>query len=200
MSSLSDSHNFAVILAAGMSARMGACKAGLPWLDAPSLLAYQATQFLQAKILPIVVLGPHNLHQQVHCPAECQVVVNPAPQRGKTSSILTGLKCLPDSFATVTISAVDQPRPTQIYQTLLQTHTQTQALITAPTYHGKLGHPLLFDGQMRSPLFTIREETYGLRQIMHTFADQINRIEFASSTVLSDLNTPELYEAHHQIS
>ena len=90
------------------------------------------------------------------------------------------------------ISAVDQPRPTQLYQRLLHVHQYRAAPITAPTYRGRLGHPLFFSNHVLPDLQNIREETLGLRQVVQKFDSLINRVE-CDPEVLSDLNTPESY-------
>ena len=187
--------NFAIILAAGYSTRMGTCKTALPWHNNQTLLRYQAEQFLQANITPIIVLGSHNAHRRSDCPTGSQVVVNFNCDRGKTSSILTGLECLPQTFSTITISAVDQPRSLYIYQTLLQTFYQEKALITAPFYQGKLGHPLLFSEQLFPELKKISESSFGLRKIVKEFYDDIKKIAFDHPEVLSDLNHKVTYQS-----
>lgn len=198
--------DFAIILAAGFSTRMGICKTTLPWRNR-TLLSYQAEQFLLAEITPIIVLGSHNAHRQIDCPDGSQVVVNCksdlAPSearcdRGKTGSILTGLDSLPPSFSTVTISAVDQPRPFEIYQTLLQSYRQEKALIIAPCYRKRLGHPLLFSSELLPELKTIEESTLGLRKIVQKFYYALRKIEFTTENVLIDINNRNTYQIEWQ--
>ena len=186
--------NFAIILAAGVSTRMGTCKASLPWLDGKTLLSYQVEQWLIADVTPIVVLGSHNAHHQNDCPQGSQVVINSFPSQGKTSSILKGLRLLPQDFEVVAISAVDQPRSTAVYQKLLKEHRHYAAMITAPSYKGRLGHPLFFSKKLLPYLEKIREETAGLRQVVQAFYSVIQKVEFDTSDVLADLNTPESYK------
>jgi len=186
-------NRFALILAAGASRRMGTCKAGLPWRNDKSLLFYQVEQLALAKFVPIVVLGLHNCKQQV--PSETIVRINQNPSAGKVTSILTGLKYVPQ-FDCLLISAVDQPRSSWIYQKLLQAHICSSSVpITAPHYQGKLGHPLLFSSSVRSHLENLSEASFGLRQVVQTFYSQIQRVEFNTPEVLLDLNTPEAYQA-----
>jgi molybdenum cofactor cytidylyltransferase len=191
--SISWSNTFAIILAAGFSTRMGTCKADLPW-QGKTLLTYQCTQFLEIGVTPIVILGMHNIHCKNHCPEGSIVVINPHPKRGKTSSILSGLQVLPGDFTALILSAVDQPRSTCVYDTLLQNHYHANATITAPTFQGKLGHPLVFAPRVLPDLLTIREETLGIRQVVQTFYNNICRVEFSLPSVLLDLNTPEIYK------
>ena len=186
--------NFAIILAAGKSTRMGICKTTLPWHNKQTLLRYQAEQFLLADITPIIVLGSHNAHRRSDCPPSSKVVINFNNNLGKTSSILTGINCLPKLFSTVTISAVDQPRSSYIYQTLVQVYRQEQSLIVAPCYRDRLGHPLLFSSQLLPFLLDISESSLGLRKVVRQFYDDIKKIEFTNSEVLSDLNQRSKYQ------
>jgi molybdenum cofactor cytidylyltransferase len=179
---------YAIILAAGASTRMGTHKADLPWLDRKTLLTYQIDQWLAAGIPPIAVLNPTQT-----APA-CQTVINLNPSRGKVSSILLGLAAVPTDCESIAIAAVDQPRPAEIYRHLIRTYQQHHAPITAPTYQGHLGHPLFFRADLRSHLLQIREETFGLRQIVEQFSAQIQRVEWQDQVVLADLNTPDAYQ------
>ena len=188
--------HFALILAAGYSTRMGTCKTTLLWHDNQTLLRYQAKQFLLAGITPIIVLGSHNAHRQVDCPDGSHVIINyrcdnpsgTLRKRGKTESILTGLKLIPPDFSTITISAVDQPRSANIYQTLLKIYRQKRPAIVAPCYRQKLGHPLLFSARLLPELKNISESTFGLRKIVKDFYSSIEKIEFSTPEVLRDLN------------
>jgi molybdenum cofactor cytidylyltransferase len=190
-----DVHNqqFAIILAAGTSTRMGTCKTALPWCEGKTLLTYQLEQWLLAGFTPVVVLGSHNRHRQNDCPPGSLVVINPDASAGKTTSILAGLQNIPTNVDTLAISAVDQPRKLQIYQQLLQAHKYHSALITAPIYKSKIGHPLLFAKEMRSILENIRETTLGLRQVIKEFYSVICKVEFDDPTVILDINTLEEY-------
>lgn len=186
----------ALILAAGLSTRMGTCKAALPWVGGTTLLSYQIQQWRSLGVCPLVVLGPHNAELQSEIDAP--VVLNPNPSAGKTSSILIGLQVLPPPWQVLAISAVDQPRPAEVYRVLLEAHSQQSSLVTTPTYQGRFGHPLLFAQAMLSHLQAIREETLGLRHLMETFTSQVHRVEFEAAIVLADLNTPERYHEWRQ--
>ena len=185
--------HFALILAAGLSTRMGSCKAGLPWRNGQTLLRYQAEQFLQANIIPIVVLGSHNAEWRSLCPPGSRVVINFQSDRGKTRSILTGLNLLPPEFSTITISAVDQPRSSYIYQTLLQSYAREPALITAPCYLNKLGHPLLFAARLLPVIKNISDSTLGLRKVIKDFNYDIKKISL-NPEVLIDINHRHTYQ------
>ncbi|XWK87097.1 MAG: nucleotidyltransferase family protein [Phormidium sp.] len=191
---MTKNNNFAIILAAGKSTRMGTCKTSLPWYNNQTLLQYQITEFLKADFIPILVLSPQNAASQPNFPPETQTIINPNSELGKTSSILTGLTLIPQDFTTLAISAVDQPRPREVYQKLHCFHLSNKALITAPTYQNRIGHPLLFSPEMLPHLNSISEATQGLRQIVKQFNSTIQKVEFNHPIVLTDLNTPEHYQ------
>ena len=188
--------NFAIILAAGKSTRMGTCKTSLPWGEGKTLLTYQIEQWLSVDFTPVVVLGSHNSQRQQDCPSGSLTVINPDADSGKTTSILTGLQNIPPDYEILAISAVDQPRKLAIYQKLISAHKTNLALITAPTYQGKMGHPILLGNQMRSHLGNIQENTLGLRQLIQDFHSAIDQVEFDNSDILLDINTPEMYQKH----
>ena len=188
-----NNRHFALILAAGKSTRMRTCKTTLLWHGDRTFLRYQAEQFLLAGITPIVVLGSHNAHRQTDCPDGSLVAINHNYDRGKTESIITGLKLLPAEFSTITISAIDQPRSYSVYQTLLNTYQKNKSTIVAPCYCQKLGHPLLFSASMLPELKNINENSFGLRKIIRNFYSSIEKIEFNTSDILIDLNYLEQY-------
>ena len=186
--------DFAIILAAGLSTRMGVCKTTLPWYDGKTLLRYQAEQFLLANITPIVVLGSHNAYRRSDCPTGSKIVINSNCDRGKTSSILTGLNVLPECFSSVIISAVDQPRSADIYRILLQKYNRGKALIVAPCKGDRLGHPLLFSSQLLPELKAVNDSTFGLRQIIKDWHNKIRKVEVENLDIFIDLNSFEVYK------
>ena len=185
--------NFAIILAAGLSTRMGVCKTTLLWHDNRTLLRYQAEQFLSVGITPIVVLGSHNAYRRSDCPPGSKVVINFNCKQGKTSSILTGLNTLPQEFSSVIISAVDQPRSANVYQVLLQSYKQKKSLIVAPYYCDRLGHPILFSSLLLESLKKIEDSTLGVRKIVRNLNNKIYKIELIGPEIFLDINHPNTY-------
>ncbi|NJL02903.1 MAG: nucleotidyltransferase family protein [Spirulinaceae cyanobacterium SM2_1_0] len=183
--------HWGLIVAAGASTRMGRDKASLPW-GATTLLDYQVQQMHQAGLKPLVVCSARQA--MLTLPADVAIAHNPDPERGKTSSILAGLAHLPPDFATLAIIAVDQPRPAWVYTALLQQQQATGALLTAPSYHERLGHPLLVAGALRAELLAIAEDSQGLRQIVRQHLADLLAVPLATSLVCCDLNTPAEYQ------
>jgi len=182
-----------LILAAGASTRMGRDKASLPWGDT-TLLAYQASQQQAAGLSPVAVV--RGLQQAtIPLPAGVTIACNPQPERGKVSSILTGLAALPLEFATLALVAVDQPRPAWLYAALLEAQRATGAPLVAPQQGDRLGHPLLIAGSLRTELLQLNEATQGLRQLVRQYRSALLAVPLATPLVCCDLNTPEEYQA-----
>lgn len=184
----------AIILAAGSSTRMGRCKALLPW-QGETLLSYQIRQWRQVGIRPLVVLGSHNAASAGPHLLDQPAVINPDPEGGKAGSIRVGLEHLPERWDWLAIAAVDQPRPGWIYRRLIGAFQQHQPLITAPVFEDRIGHPVVFRSDLEVELRGIQEGALGLRQIMTRHRQQIHRVACEDPVVLSDLNTPERYQA-----
>lgn len=192
----------AIILAAGRSQRMGQCKTTLPWRAGQSLLAYQTHQLVLGGYLPMVVLGHHCPPPPSLAPGT-GLVINHHPDEGKTHSLRLGLAALgchaqkyaQDHFLDgILISAVDQPRPAHLYQQLRVVHQQERSPILAPGYQGKMGHPILFSGQLWPELEQITEETQGIRAVVQRWRDRLNLLDIPDPQVHWDLNTPEQYQ------
>ncbi len=179
--------HYAIILAAGASRRMGVDKASLPWGKDHTLLSYQVAQWHQAGVRAIAVVNCHN-QQLAQLPALWRVVVNPNPELGKTYSIRLGLQALPAKFSSVTISAVDQPRPAQVYQQMIAAQATSGKAVIAP----RRGHPLLFAARLLPDLMEISEESLGLRRVMHQHYLEIVHVDIGDA--LMDINTPEDYQ------
>ncbi len=190
-------HVTAVLLAAGLSTRMGESKALLPWGHG-TLLEYQIEELQTAGAAEIVVvLGAHADQLQFQLPARKHVraVVNPDFAQGKTTSIKTGVRAASPETAHFLIIGVDQPRPRSVIQAIILHHVRSQASMTIPAYQGQRGHPLLFRADLRQELLSVHEETLGLRELVIRREREVSVFETGSPTVLVDLNTPEQYAA-----
>jgi molybdenum cofactor cytidylyltransferase len=185
--------NSSIILAAGMSTRMGQPKALLEWGGQP-LLAYQVEQLREAGCDEvIVVLGYRSdeIHRQVKR-SNCRVMLNPKYQMGRAGSLRIGAKAVNRDADTIVIVNVDQPRPAALIRGLLDAHDSASAF-TRPNHAGHSGHPIVVSGWLRPELLDANEEDEGLRGILRRHRDQLREIE-ADASCLLDLNTPEEYD------
>lgn len=190
----------ALLLAAGLSERMGALKAGLRWGE-HSLLEYQVAQLRAAGIGEVVVvLGFAAERARALLPSEPWVrwVYNPDYRLGRSSSIRAGAGVLGGEVAAVLVVAVDQPCPAPVAAELLRAAEARPGLVYVPVYQGRRGHPVLLDGSLLPELRAVSEASQGLRAVVQRHAGRLVEVPVDSETVLWNLNRPEDYRRAHR--
>ena len=90
--------------------------------------------------------------------------------------------------------AVDQPRTSDIINSLINSHAATDPIVTSPRFNSKGGHPVVFSSSIKAEILSITEETEGLRSVFDKYRDQMNQVHFEDPIVKLDLNTYEDYE------
>lgn len=197
----------AILLAAGVSRRMGTLKALLDWQGRP-LIIHQIVALREAGADEVIVVLGHRAdelqarigaNRDVYNLGRVRCVINEDYAQGKTTSIKTGLWALgpsADSDAAILMLNVDQPRSVRIIRETLDAHHDADAnLITIPTYRGKGGHPIVVSRSLYSELIAIDEKTQGMRAVTERHCDATQRVELGAAELLWDVNTPEQYQA-----
>ena len=188
----------AVILAAGMSKRMGKPKHLLP-LNGEPLIYYSITLALQQNLHPIVVIaGQHK--KEIEKVIQCDNVTylyNPDYQSGMASSLKLGIEAVSYEADAAMIFLGDQPFvPIQVVQALIKEYELNKdqgVCIVRPRYAGELGHPILFDGRLFEHFNKIDGDEGG-RSIIRNHKEQLKIIDFSESLWGMDVDTPEDYE------
>jgi len=186
----------ALLLAAGLSTRMGQPKPLLPW-DGTTLIEYQVRQLLAGGCATVIAVLGHRA-EEVRPYAEragARVVVNTAYQEGRAGSVRTGAQILPADTKAIVILNVDQPRPAPVIGALLDAHFRGGNVITVPVYQGKRGHPAVLAGSLAGELAEVEEASEGLRAVMQRHAAERVELPLDDPAVLLDLNLPADYEA-----
>ncbi len=181
-----------IVLAAGMSTRMGQPKGLLEW-GAESLLSYQVRQLNDAGVDEVVVvLGFQSdaVHRTIR-PLNCRVMNNPLYHTGRSGSLRIGAKAVNRDAESILIVNVDQPRPASALKTLIAAH-DTKYAATRPSHDGHSGHPVVVSGWLRAELLEASEEAGGLRGILRAHGTEIQDLPGDALWTL-DLNTPEEY-------
>lgn len=184
----------AIILAAGRSSRMGSPKTQLPWLEEKPLLLWTVEKISGSGWMPLVVLNPTEFdfwREKLNG----QSVLNPAPERGKITSVAVGANHLPESAKKILITSVDQPRPAALYRLLRQIAEVREEKIIVPDWQGSRGHPVVLCGSLRPQLLALGETSLGLRGLLDAHRDETYRIPDCDPEWLKwDLNTPQDYQ------
>ena len=187
--------DFAIVLAAGRSRRMGKDKAGLEWLNGQTLLEWTFDSLQDAGWLPIVVLGPHNTPASTSKRNDMKLICNERADTGKTTSIALGASAIPTNTNCILVTGVDQPRPPELYRALKLAVHEHPTSIVVPDNHGRNGHPVALKGAMRHRLLTLEEDNLGLRGLLNEFANEIYRMPCDPDWLTWDCNMPSDYRS-----
>lgn len=163
-----------------------------------SLVEYQVASLLEGGVDSVIVVTgarADRLRPLMDGMELIKVVHNPDYATGKASSVRVGAASLSNECDAVMLLAVDQPRPAWVVKKVLDSHRSTNALITSPKYSGHGGHPLVFSASLIGELKSVSDEHEGVRELMSRHAEEVNNVQFDSSIVRLDLNTPEDYVA-----
>jgi CTP:molybdopterin cytidylyltransferase MocA len=185
-----------VILAAGLSTRMGTPKALLEWRGLP-LVVYQARQLAEGGADTVLVVTGHEAEavESALAGSEVRAVRNVEYRSGRASSVRAAAAVIDDEAAAVVLLNVDQPRRAETIASLLQAHRAAGGSVTVPNYHGKRGHPIVLSGRLLPELRRVSEEDEGLRAVVRRHADARVEVALEAPDVLLDLNDPAAYEA-----
>ena len=183
-----------IVLAAGMSTRMGQPKALLDWGGEP-LLSYQIKQLKEAGVDEVVVVLGYradDIHRRI-ARLPCRVMVNARQQLGRAGSLRIGAKAVNRDAEAIVVISVDQPRPATLIRTLLSAHTSA-SVATRPSYGGHTGHPVVVSGRLREEMMNATDENDGLKGVLRKHAGALAEVETDDLCHL-DINTPDDYAA-----
>ena len=184
----------AIVLAAGLSSRMGVQKLLLPF-GGKTVIAHIVDQLLASTVDEVhVVVG----HQAERISGELSgravsIVNNPNYKSGMLSSVRCGLQNLPEKCRAVLVVLGDQPSiTTELIDQMLQSFAATEKSILVPLYKGKRGHPILFSSLYRDEILK-RHGDVGLRGLLYGHSDDIFELAVSTASVLCDMDCPEDY-------
>jgi molybdenum cofactor cytidylyltransferase len=185
----------AILLTAGKSTRMGCLKSLLPW-EGMTLLQHQLFHLELSKADQLIaVLGYQSRKLLPYFEnTSVQFVFNEHFELGKTESIKKGLLSIKESTDCIMIIAVDQPVNQLLIDSMINHFVQTKSKIIIPVYNGKRGHPILFSTELVEDLLQIKEETNGLKAVIHKWKNEINELNVEDRSVLFNFNSPKDYE------
>jgi len=180
-----------VVLAAGRSARMGFPKA-LVRIDGEFALA-RVLRIARDHALPTrVVLGFHAeaIRASVAL-ADDEVVMNPAPERGQTSSLRAGAAALPAGSA-LAIWPVDHAHVAAATFAALVARFNARAPaigLVAPSHAGRRGHPLLVNDVVRREFAVLRDDEPA-HVVVRRDARRVEHVVVDDPAVLRDFDRP----------
>ena len=184
----------AVVLAAGLSRRMGAQKLLLPF-GGKTVVAHIVDQIIASTVDEVHVVVGHEGRRVSRelSDRHASVVTNPDYESGMLSSVRCGLTALGRECRAVMVALGDQPSVTsKLIDRMVQSFAATEKQILVPSYDGRRGHPVLFSANYRDEILT-QYNNVGLRGLLRAHPDDVFELNVSSSAVLSDMDCPEDY-------
>jgi molybdenum cofactor cytidylyltransferase len=189
---------YGVLLAAGLSTRMGQPKQLLIWQGQP-LVRHIAQQALASKLDGlVVVVGAEAATTRaalVGLGGPLQTIENSSYLSGQASTLRVGLGALPSAAQAAVILLVDQPLITPVLiDELIDAYQEGDALAVIPRYADRRGNPVL----LARPLFDeVKALTgdVGARVVIQRYPEAVRWLDVDDPAVVTDMDTPEAYEA-----
>lgn len=184
----------AIILAAGLSSRMGRQKALLPYRGR-TIIEQIVGEVNAAGVLETLVVTGHEPEavEAVLAGTDARLVWNPHFEQGMLSSVRTGLAACDTRAEWALICLGDQPAiAASTIARLIAAQHQSGKSICMPIHKGKRGHPLLISMQYKAEI--LREyDAIGLRGLAQAHPGEVLEVPMDVPGVLVDVDTPEDY-------
>lgn len=187
----------ALVLAGGMSERMGACKYLLPFGE-ESVLGHILG--VVASVPEISWLGVVTGHfKQELAPVlqnyRATEIENPDYRMGEMlSSVQAGVRALPKGATGLLLLLGDQPLITpELLRQILQVAEETKAPLVQPQWEGKRGHPIFIASECFAEIRELPPDAT-LKCVVSRREAQRRFVSISDASILQDIDTPTEYQ------
>lgn len=189
----------AILLAAGMSSRMGRPKLLLPW-GKTTVLGQVVSTFTAAGLNEMVVItgaAREQIEELVtglarRYPVRC--IYNPEYERGEMlSSIQVGLTAVDSQAKAALIGLGDQPQVLEeTVRGICDSFVKTNSSLVIPSFQNRRGHPWLVARSLWNDILSL-PSTATPQQFLNAYTGCVDYVQ-AGPSILQDLDTPADYE------
>ena len=187
----------ALILAAGESKRMGKTKLILP-IDKQSILNRTISNVISSSLNEVVVVigcKANVLTDEIRS-LGVKIVLNPNFKEGLSTSIISGLNQISERSEAFMVILGDQPFiGSVIINKIINKFKESKKGIVAPSYNGKLGHPVIFSLKYKEEFFKLKGDVGG-KAIIQMYKNDVMDVPVSSEKILIDIDTPEDYRKY----
>ena len=184
----------AIILAAGESRRMKVPKMLLPF-HGKTIIETVIDNVRSSKAdYTVVVLGSDK-EKILEATGQLPVIhcYNENYRQGMLSSVICGLRSLPETCEAVLVILGDQPGiGPAVIDEVIDAYRKSGKGIIIPVYKNRHGHPLLVDRKYREEIEKLDPDD-GLRYLSRKFPEDIIEVEIKDPAILKDIDTQEDY-------
>jgi molybdenum cofactor cytidylyltransferase len=185
----------AVVLAAGLSTRMGRPKMIMPW-NGTTVVRKVVTMLIAAQAAPIVVVtgGAHEEVEKAVNGLPVQTVFNPQYPNGEMlDSLQLGLQNMPSDVHASLIVLGDQPQlEVDVVKGVISLYRAGEMDLVVPSYQMRRGHPWLVSRSLWTQILELAPPQT-LRDFIRANQERIHYLTVNTPSILQDLDTPEDY-------
>jgi molybdenum cofactor cytidylyltransferase len=199
----------AVVLAAGMSTRMGRNKLLLTFRDKP-LIVHAVDTLLASTVGEILVVLGHECEKvwdqledyARHVTDEAQrhrihLVKNPDYRDGLSTSVRIGVQAVSPQAEAIMIYLADQPllEPAdvdRIIEGFAAAKTENKTIVV-PFFKGERGNPVILDASLRDSILGIVGDV-GCKGVIKRYPKKVYAIEMGNDHVVRDVDDVQAYE------
>ncbi|SJZ33434.1 molybdenum cofactor cytidylyltransferase [Selenihalanaerobacter shriftii] len=185
----------AIVLAAGMSTRLGRPKQLLS-LGEETIIERVVDNLIMANVDEIVVVLGHydDEIRPLLTSLNIKIVYNPYYKAGQSTSLVRGLNSIEEDCTGILCMLGDQPLvEVNTLNQLITEFKYGKELIVWPEYKGQRGNPVIFDSKLKIDMLEM-DGDQGARPLLHKYRTQSRGIEVKDQGVVFDIDTEEDYE------
>jgi molybdenum cofactor cytidylyltransferase len=185
----------AVVLAAGMSTRLGRPKQLLSIGD-QTMIEVVIDKLLEAEIEEIVVVVGYHADRikELLIERDIQIIYNPDYKLGQSTSLIKAIEALNEKCTGILCMLGDQPLvKLSTLNSLITEFEQGDDLIVFPKYNDQRGNPAIFSTKLKSEMLKVSGDQ-GARSLLIKYKDQSKAIEVDDQGVIFDIDTESDYQ------
>ena len=202
-------HITGILLAAGLSTRMGQPKQLLPFGE-NTIVETVVNNMINSKFSKVVAVLGHYADQIQDRLNKYPVttVVNPNYREGMLTSAQVGIKSLNlandgnllkgserSDYIAFSIMLVDQPFITsELIDAVINAYTHSEKGIVLPSYQYRRGHPVIFHHKYANDILALDADSDGVRSLYKTHNKDIHYVNIDTDAVLRDIDYRVDYE------
>lgn len=191
----------AIILAAGLSKRLGRNKLLLP-LGGETVLRKTAKAVLASAVSEVILVTGHEEAEVKQAVEDLDVRLthNPRYAGGQSTSMIAGIEAAHETAEAYLFVLGDQPLLTPgIVNGLIALYESSRpdALVAAPTFKGRRGNPALFAASLKDKLLRASGDAGGrgiIRRLETKSPGKIVFLKLRNNDIFLDIDTEEDYE------
>jgi molybdenum cofactor cytidylyltransferase len=187
----------AVVLAAGLSSRMGDCNKLLCEIDSTPMVRRVVETLIDAAVGEVIVVTGHDAPAVVAAVAglDLGLAHNANYRSGLSSSLAKGLAAVPETADGALICLGDMPlvAADTIRRIVEEFAPSLGKEICAPVRHGRRGHPVLFGRSLFKDLQALSGDVGG-RKLFDAFPTRVIEVIVDDEGILTDFDTGEDFD------